>query len=242
MQVFNLILCGKNNLSIVTLWKFIATETMDCQVCGLNCSSKWSLKRHLARTHGQQDGGGMGGVDHDESDSCNEDSEGDKVSVSDMTDVSEPGSDDDSDDSDYDDSIWQEMISKAIKNTDLPNDIADIFHEPYLSEFLQTLQDKVMDKIWRMKLLCNSEIYKAIVETRDDTLDKENTLTKDEAMEVAWEKRKFLLKKLMKSNMKLFEEAFNEESDDDNDDENDGNENNDDENYDVGIYGNGNVY
>ena len=127
---------------------------------------------------------------------------------------------DDSDESCAD--PWRELISETCEQADIDVESAEqVLQEPYLSEFLEMMGKILQKKINMVKNLQEKDAtYEKVQSTIDRCTDKD--YDDDEAFEKAWDKRKFLLKKVLKNNLDLIEEKLinnSEEEDESYDDE-----------------------
>ena len=130
----------------------------------------------------------------------------------DISDYHENDDDPETDDEETED-LWPEIIKNAYsefkKVAKAP--LSLILVEPYLSQFIENVKDYVEKRIRFNDVMQQDEHYKKIADLIDTY--KEEDFDKDEAIDAAWHKRRFLVRKIVKGYIDTLHDDDSEDED-----------------------------
>ena len=135
--------------------------------------------------------------------------------------VSDDGSDSDESSDDEEESRWKEIISAACDETDFGPQFAKpehILKEPYISEVVAAMGNYVERHI----------MFAHDMENEDDTYEQINIriaryededMPRDEASQLAWQDRRYLVRKMLEKHVDIVKGKFFEGSDEEDSDQ-----------------------
>ena len=174
----------------------------DCKFCSRVFSTGSNRIRHERLFHGAEDTEEQ----HEDEEMSSEDEEEEDVA-----------SDDESSEDDID--VWPMIVTHAAKKIKLEKANMAI-REPYLSEFVDHMKDYAEAQRHFVKALEADKVYSSILEEIDENEDP--TSTRDEKLEVAelaWQNKRFKVKRVIAEHLDLVNQAIQEaESSDEEDD------------------------
>ena len=201
-----------------------------CRYCNQQFYSSSNRRRHELYVHQKKGLVKMEDYDYQESNNSSQESNDTEKSVKDVLD--EEGSDSESPENEED--YWATLIIKTCREMDIGKEIEkpkDILNDPILSEFLEELRENLDG---RMKFAEYMQIHDKVYQEIQDTAEhySRKDIEESEAFEKAWNKRKYLLKRLLRDNLDVIKEVMEEgndseeeqEEEDDNNNQTDGSE------------------
>ena len=121
---------------------------------------------------------------------------------------------------------WEMLIDETCREMNIQKEIQnskDILVDPILGEFLEELRQNLESRMkFAQYMEDHDKIYQEIQTTAERFRQKD--LDEDEAFEKAWNKRKYLLKRLLRDNLNIIENVMNETDDEENSEVEDNNE------------------
>ena len=115
------------------------------------------------------------------------------------------------DEEDGEEDVWDELIQETCENVPAPEGVTSVdglfHHEGFIHHFLVTLFE-LLDRRMRFanQMEEDEEIYLKLQDTANHY--QERGYKEDEAFEVAWNKRRYLLKKMLKDRANIFEQEY----------------------------------
>ena len=105
---------------------------------------------------------------------------------------------------------WVVLLKETFDRINITN-ADELLKEPLFSEFLEVLRDTLQERLEFASYFENDDdVYKSILNTSYNYLDKD--LGQDEAIEKAWDERKFLVRAFFRDNPMLVQRALTEEA------------------------------
>ncbi len=182
-----------------------------CKYCDHQFYSSSNRRRHKLHVH--QRGGllTMEDIDDQVSNTSSQNSDNTEEPEKDIFD--EDGSD--SQRSEKEEDHWATLIMETCREMDIGKEIVkpkDILNDPIFSEFLEELRENLDS---RMKFAEYMQVHDKVYEEIQCTAERyaRKDIEDSEAFEKAWNKRKYLLKRLLRENLAVVKEVMEEGSD-----------------------------
>ena len=109
--------------------------------------------------------------------------------------------------------LWPEIIKNAYREFKkvAKAPLSLILVEPYLSQFIENVKDYVEERIRFNDVMQQDDHYKKIADLIDTY--KEEDFDRDEAIDAAWHKRRFLVRKIVKGYIDTLRDDDREDED-----------------------------
>ncbi len=193
--------------------KITIMDSKICRFCNIQLYSSYNRRRHELSVH-QNEKEEMENYVSDHSTSTgSQESSDTQDRRKDLLDENDDTESDKS--SEPEENYWSESIIEICREMDLKNEIKnpkEVLSEPLLSRFLEEIRDNIGNRMKFADYMKNHDkIYQEIQSTAEQYEQKE--LDEDEAFEKAWNKRKYLLKRMLRDNLDVIEKTLDENND-----------------------------
>ena len=203
-------------------------DSKKCRYCRRKFSSSSNRHRHEVYFHHAVKQDDDDDDDTDNGDESMSETKNDKNSDTETSDEEEDQEDQRSDEeSDSDDSLdseegdnekhWPEVLRETCQDVSDEIPGADlVFRHPYFETFLEALYTNLTDRMKFAEYMKEKDdVYRKIQKTADICLHKrENNFDEDESFEIAWNDRKYLLKKLLRNHYKVLADELDNDDED----------------------------